>query len=236
MSEWKARRFWKAADVVETPQGFSVQLDGRPVKTPAKAALALPSRALADRIAAEWQAQEDAIDPTSMPFMRTANSAIDKVATQHGEVAQLLADYGDSDLVCYRATSPVELVERQAAVWDPMLDWAATRLDARLEPRQGVIHDSQDPQALSRLSAQVAALSPFELAAFHDLVSLSGSLVLGFAAFLDAAATPEIWDMSRVDEDWQAEQWGLDDEAKAVADGKKVAFLHAKEFLDLVHG
>lgn len=234
MSEWKARRFWKAADVAEADQGYTVHLDGRPVKTPAKAALILPSQALAQRIAAEWDALEEAIDPTLMPFTRTANSAIDKVAVQKPEVAEMLAEYGDADLLCYRADAPVELVERQAAAWEPMLDWAAKHLGARLQPRTGVIHESQDPEAVAALASRVHDMNAFELAAFHDLVSLTGSLVLGFAAFLDAAPTLNIWNVSRIDETWQEEQWGADEEAQAVAETKKVAFLHAKSFLNLL--
>ncbi|MEE4347985.1 MAG: ATP12 family chaperone protein, partial [Paracoccaceae bacterium] len=114
MSEWKAKRFWKAATPVETEGGFTVQLDGRAVKTPAKTPLVVPTRAMAAAIAAEWDAQEGAIDPRTMPVTRSANAAIDKVATQHAEVAQMIADYGDSDLLCYRAPGPVELIERQA--------------------------------------------------------------------------------------------------------------------------
>ena len=168
-----------------------------------------------------------------MPHTRTANSAIDKVMPQHAEVAALLADYGDSDLLCYRADSPAELVERQKAAWDPMLDWAAETLGARLLPRTGVIHQPQDPQAVALLSRRIGALSAFELAAFHDLVSLTGSLVLGFAAFLNAAPTNRIWEISRIDEFWQQEQWGVDDDAQDVAERKSVAFQHAKHFVDL---
>ncbi|QOL82874.1 ATP12 family chaperone protein [Pseudooceanicola spongiae] len=233
MSEWKARRFWKAADVAEQGNGYTVLLDGREVKTPAKSPLILPSRALALQIASEWDAQDGVIDPLSMPHTRTANSAIDKVTPQHAEVADLLADYGDSDLLCYRAESPTELVERQQEAWDPMLDWAAQTLGARLHPRAGVIHQSQDPEAVAVLTRRVRDLSAFELAAFHDLVSLTGSLVLGFAAFLDAAPINRVWEISRIDETWQQEQWGVDDDAMDVAGRKSVAFQHAKHFADL---
>lgn len=233
MSEWKAKRFWKAAEVTETAQGFGVRLDGRPVKTPAKRSLAAPTRALAQAVAAEWDAQGEVIDPRSMPFTRTVNAAIDKVAVQKAEVAEMLAAYGDSDLLCYRAEAPAELVERQAAAWDPMLDWAATVLGARLEVRSGVMHVPQHPAALARLSARTHALDHFELAAFHDLVSLTGSLVLGFAAAEDAAPAVSLWEVSRVDEIWQAEQWGRDDEAEAAAGIKEAAFLHAKQVFDM---
>lgn len=227
MSEWKAKRFWEQAAVEEVPGGFAVALDGRSVKTPAKRPLIVPTRAMAEAIAAEWQAQEGEIDPGTMPVTKTANAAIDKVATQHAEVADMLADYGDSDLLCYRAASPEELVARQAAEWDPMLDWGAEALGARLVPRTGVMHAPQDPAALEVLRLRTHALSNFELAAFHDLVSLSGSLILGFAAAEEARDVETLWTLSRLDDLWQIEQWGHDDEAAAEAAIKKTAFEHA---------
>ena len=232
MSEWKAKRFWTAAAVTEDQQGFGIALDGRPVKTPAKRLLAVPTRALAQAIAEEWDAQEDKIDPRSMPFTRTANAAIDKVATQKPEVADMLAAYGDSDLLCYRAEAPEELVARQAEQWDPLLDWAEEELGARLQARSGVMHAPQSPDALNQLSKRVHAMDCFALAGFHDLVSLSGSLILGFAAAQDVKTPAEIWDISRLDEIWQAELWGADDEAEATAAIKKAAFLHAKRVMD----
>jgi chaperone required for assembly of F1-ATPase len=233
MSAWKAKRFWKEARVIEDVVGYSVTLDDRPVKTPAKRALVLPSRAYAQAVAQEWDAQTDVIQPLFMPFTRTANAAIDKVATQHSEVAEMLADYGDSDLLCYRAETPQELVDRQASLWDPLLEWGADTLGARLTPRTGVIHVPQEPDALVILRTRVHALSSFELAAFHDLVSLSGSLILGFACACDARDVAELWDISRLDEVWQAEQWGKDEDAEAAAAIKQAAFLHAKQAFDL---
>ncbi len=235
MSEWKAKRFWTAAEVTESEGRFGIALDGRGVKTPAKRGLEVPTRALAQAIAAEWDAQDDVIDPRGMPFTRTANAAIDKVATQKAEVADLLAAYGDSDLLCYRAQAPEELVLRQAEQWDPFLDWADKALGARLQPRQGVMHAPQDPEALSVLGRRVHALDAFELAAFHDLVSLSGSLILGFAAAQEMQSPEAIWDISRLDEIWQSEQWGRDDEAEAMAARKREAFMHAKDVLTLLN-
>lgn len=233
MSDWKAKRFWKAAAVVPVDAGFAVELDGRPVKTPAKRPLMLPSQALAEAVAAEWDAQEGLIRPDTMPTTKTANAAIDKVAVQHGEVADMLADYGDSDLLCYRAAGPAELVARQNALWDPMLDWASEALGVRLLPRIGVMHEPQDASALATLRTRVRALDAFELAAFHDLVSLSGSLILAFAAERRAFRDAELWDISRLDEMWQAEQWGTDAEAEAMANLKQKAFLHACLMMEL---
>jgi chaperone required for assembly of F1-ATPase len=233
MSEWKAKRFWKAAAVVQAERGFAVELDGRGVKTPAKQALHLPTRAMAEAVALEWDAQENIINPNTMPVTKTANAAIDKVMVQHGEVADMLAAYGDSDLLCYRAEAPEELVARQIEQWDPMLDWAEERLAARLLPRTGVMHIPQDPKAVGLLRDQTHALDPFELAAFHDLVSLSGSLVLGFAAARGARPADELWNISRLDELWQEEQWGKDEDATALALIKRDAFLHAVRMFGL---
>lgn len=233
MSEWKAKRFWKAATVTQAHGGFTVELDGRGVKTPAKQPLYAPTRAMAEAIALEWDAQQDIINPNTMPVTKTANAAIDKVMVQHAEVADMLAAYGDSDLLCYRADAPEELVVRQSEQWDPMLEWADAELGVRLLPRTGVMHVPQDPQAVAELRAQTHALGAFELAAFHDLVSLSGSLVLGFAAARRARSADEIWTLSRLDELWQEEQWGEDEDATALAVIKHAAFLHAVRMFDL---
>lgn len=233
MADWKAKRFWKSALVAEVDGGFAVELDGRAVKTPAKQTLCVPTHAMALAIAQEWDAQVDLINPNTMPVTKTANAAIDKVTVQHAEVAELLAAYGDCDLLCYRADAPEELIARQAKQWDPMLDWAAETLGARLLPRTGVMHIPQDPVAFAALRQRTHALDAFELAAFHDLVSMSGSLVLGFAAALSARPAGEIWDISRLDEIWQEEQWGEDEDATALAEIKRIAFLHAKRMFDL---
>ncbi|MEP3785848.1 ATP12 family protein [Ascidiaceihabitans sp.] len=232
MSDWAPKRFWTNADVQEVDGGFAVELDGRPVKTPAKAALHVPTQAMAQAIAAEWDAQLEKVDPNTMPFTRSANAAIDKVRVQHAEVADMLAAYGDSDLLCYRAQSPAELVARQEAAWDPVLNWSETFLNAKLEPRTGVIHVPQDPASLATLNDRTHALNAFELAGFHDLVSMSGSLILGFAAAYDHMPSEDIWTMSRLDELWQEEQWGEDDEAQALIAVKQTAFMHAKRFFD----
>ncbi|MEM9551292.1 MAG: ATP12 family protein [Pseudomonadota bacterium] len=230
MSEWKQKRFWTDVQVTPVENGFAVQLDGRVVKTPAKSTLILPTDGMAQRVAAEWEAQVDVVDPTAMPFTRSANAAIDKVRVQQAEVADLLADYGDSDLLCYRADGPRELVARQARDWDPALDWAAKMLGARLDVHTGIMHKAQSPEVVAHLRRQVHDLTAFQLAAFHDLVSLSGSLVLGFAATRGWKPAAEIWEISRLDERWQEEQWGPDEEATARAAHKREAFLHADAF------
>ena len=232
MSGWVAKKFWNEAHAVATEDGFRVELDGRPVKTPAKTTLIVPSRAMGDAIAAEWDAQEDEIKPETMPFTRSANAALDKVTIQFTEVADMIAEYGDSDLLCYRADSPSELAERQAAAWDPLLDWADATFNARLTPRTGVIHAPQDPRALHNLRQIVHSFDTFELTALHDLVGLTGSLILGLAATQRYESPQEIWERSRVDERWQEQQWGVDDEASATENKKFAEFLHATKFFE----
>lgn len=234
MSDWKPKRFWKTSAVVEAAGGFTVHLDGRAVKTPAKAALVVPTRAFAERIAAEWEAQDKTVDPNTMPLTRLANAAIDKVTVQFDEVAAMLAEYGVSDLICYRAADPAELVARQAEAWDPLLDWAAVHLNAPLMPVQGVMFQPQPQASLDALGALVRQMSEFELAAFHDLVGMSGSLILSFAVVRGRLSAPEAWEISRVDETWQEEQWGTDEEAAELAGLKKEQFLLASEIFDLL--
>lgn len=230
MSEWKARRFWKEALPAPEGDGFTVLLDGRKVKTPAKAPLIVPNEALAHEIAAEWEAQDKQIDPMSMPFTRSANAAIDKVAVQHAEVADMLAGYGDSDLLCYRAADPAGLVARQAAGWDPVLAWARDQEGIDLQIVSGIMHRPQPEPALARIGAITHELTVFELTAFHDLVSLSGSFLLALAVIRGQGSAEEIWALSRIDETWQEEQWGMDEEAAEAAALKRAGFLHAARF------
>lgn len=234
MSDWKPKRFWKQAHAIGCDDGYTVHLDGRPVRTPAKAALVVPTRAMAEAIAQEWDAQTDAIDPRTMPVTRGANAAIDKLRVQRAEVVTLLAEYGGSDLLCYRAHAPESLVLRQAEAWDPMLRWADETLNVRLRVGLGVMHVAQDSDALDRLQSELAAFDDFALAALHDLISLSGSLILALAVIRDAIPPEEAWLRSRVDERWQAEQWGEDEEAAAAELIKRAAFLDAERFYRLL--
>lgn len=233
MSGWKPKRFWQQASPAAAEGGFQILLDGRPVRTPAKTLLVLPSLALAEATAAEWNAQEGEVDPATMPFTRMANSAMDKVLPQKEAVAEMLAAYGGADLLCYRAAAPAGLAARQAQAWDPLLDWAAQALDAPLKVTTGIIHIDQPQASLAALTHRVQRFSPYEMAAFHDLVALSGSLILAFAVSEGFAPPQALWDISRIDEKWQEEQWGVDAEAAALATLKQADFLHAARFLDL---
>lgn len=233
MSVWAARRFWTNASAVSAEGGFAVHLDDRPVRTPLKAPLVLPTLALAEAVAAEWQAQDGKVNPETMPFTRTANSAIDKVAPQFDAVAAMLAEYGGSDLLCYRAEGPEDLVERQAEAWDPILIWALERFGADLVVTSGVIHVAQPVESLVALHRTVGEMTPFQLSAFHDLVALSGSLVLALAVTEGRVTAEESWRLSRIDEDWQISLWGEDEEAAEVAARKQAAFLQADRFYAL---
>lgn len=234
MSGWGARKvFWQAVSVLPDGPGWAVALDGRRVQTPARVALVLPTRALADAVAAEWAAQRVQVDPHTMPATRMANAAIDKVAPQRAEVADLLAAYGGSDLVCYRAPGPQALRDRQAAAWDPLLGWAADTLGARLRVGTGVAPVPQDGDVLAALAAPLVASDPFCLAALHDLISLSGSLVLALAVARGRLTPAQGWAASRIDEDWQAELWGQDAEAQGFALAKQADFVRAARFFTL---
>ena len=233
MSGWSARRFWTEATVKPEGKGYTVHLDARPVRTPLKAPLILPTHGLAQAVAAEWQAQTGTVNPATMPFTRTANSAIDTVTRQFDAVADMLAAYGETDLLCYRATGPEALIDRQAAVWDPLLEWAAQTLQAPLRTTIGVMHIEQPADSLATLGAAVRALTPFQLAAFHDLVAISGSLVLGLAVIRGRLMADQAWALSRVDETWQIEQWGADEEAAEIMALKQAALLQADRFFAL---
>jgi chaperone required for assembly of F1-ATPase len=236
MTEWKAKRFWKDASVAEAEGGFRVLLDGRGVSTPGKLPLVMPTRAMAEAVAAEWNAQEGVIDPLSMPFTRSANSAIERVMPQFDDVADMLIGYADTDLLCYRADGPEDLVRRQAAEWDPMLEWAAETFDARLEPRTGVMWVGQPAEAIEKLAHATRAVGPFEMTALHDLVTLTGSLVLGLAVARHHVSAKEAWRLSRIDESWQIEQWGADEEAEEAAALKEAQLLHAERFWEACQG
>lgn len=233
MTGWAAKRFWAAAMTEACDGGHTVRLDGRPVKTPAKAPLVVPTQAMAEAIAAEWDAQTGTIRPETMPATRAANSAIDKVTPLFDAVVGEIAGFGGSDLLCYRAVDPPALIARQESGWGPLLDWTATALGAPLVVTQGVIPVPQPAESLARLRALVAGHSAFELAALHDLVAITGSLVLGLAVARGRLSADTAFDLSRIDERWQIEQWGEDEEACAAETLRRVALLQAGRFFAL---
>ena len=230
MSGWKPKRFWKAVTVTECEGGFTVHLDARQARTPGKQPLTLPSRAMAEAVAAEWDAQHGPVRPETMPFTRAANSAIDKVTPQFEVIAADLASYGGTDLLCYRATGPEGLIARQNQGWNPLLEWSATSLGAPLRAVPGVIYAAQPQASLTRLQAMVMAMTPCQITGFHDLVQLSGSLILALAVTRARLTPDEAWHLSRIDEIWQIEAWGADEDAAALAEHKRTAFHQAAAF------
>lgn len=229
------KRFWKSAEVRPSQRGFAVFLDDRQLTTPAKAPLEVPTENLAAEIAQEWLDQIGNVKPDTMPATRMANSAIDLVSVQFDAVVDMVAEYGGSDLICYRADTPTELVARQAAAWDPLVNWAETELGAPLTVTTGILPVEQPTRSLERFRIAVADHQPFHLAALHDLVTLSGSLVIVLAAAANHLGPEEAWNASRIDENWQAEQWGADEEAQEAALIKENQFKFACRFLKLLH-
>jgi chaperone required for assembly of F1-ATPase len=207
------KRFYTAVSTTETEDGFGVALDGRVVKTPRKAPLVVPTRPLAEAIAAEWQAQSERIDPSLMPLTRLANSAIDTVAANAEAVRADLVAYAGSDALCYRSEAPSDLVRRQDAVWNPILDWAQRTFDARFITTAGIIHAAQPAETLAAIGAAAAALSPWRLTPVHVITTLTGSAVLALAVEARALDAASAWSAAHVDEDWQIALWGEDFEA-----------------------
>ncbi len=228
------RRFYAEAAVRSHGDAHAILLDGRPVKTPAKAPLAVPARALADAIAAEWNAQGAKIEPRTMPLTGLAHAAIDRVAPDPGAFAAGLARYGENDLLCYRADAPAALVRRQAEAWDPLLAWARRRFDVDLTVTAGVIHRAQPAITVERLARAVTAHDAFTLAALSPLVTIAGSLVIALALAEGAISFDEAWRAATIDESWQAEQWGEDAEAAAALANRRAEFEAAYRFLTLV--
>jgi chaperone required for assembly of F1-ATPase len=230
MSEWALKRFWTDATIEARADGWAVLLDGRQVRTPARAVLVLPTEALARAVAAEWAAQEGEVRPARMPLTRASNAAIDAVPPRFSEVVDLMLDYGETDLVCYRADAPEGLAAAQAEAWDPLMDWARSALRAPLVATVGVMHVAQPAPARAALRRAVERQDAFALTALHDLVTLSGSLVIGLAAQSAVLEPEELWQRSRVDESWQESQWGRDAEAAETAAAKRADFLQAARF------
>lgn len=228
------KRFFDKATVQPCESGYGIALDGRPVRTPAKAALVVPTTALADAIAGEWNAQEAKIDPRNMPLAGLANAAIDRIAPDPASFADSIAVFGESDLVCYRAEHPAPLIARQAALWDPVIDWARSRFDIVFHVTSGIIHHPQPEATLERLRAAVATRTPFELAGLHLLVTISGSLLIGLALHEQAISLDTAWEAGHVDELWQAEQWGEDELAFQARAARRRDFEIGARFLDLL--
>jgi chaperone required for assembly of F1-ATPase len=208
------KRFYKTATAQTEADGTSgVRLDGRPVKTPAKAELRLPTLALAEAIAAEWAAQQDEIQPMQMPLMRLATTAIDRVAMDRSFATADILRYGETDLLAYRATEPAELVARQAAVWQPLLDWFRERYDVDILVTSGIIAVPQPAELQSRLLQVCDGCDPFRLTALHAATTNTGSVVLGLALLEGRVDARLAGEAGLLDELYQAGLWGEDAEA-----------------------
>ncbi len=209
------KRFYKEV-TIEDEEGreASLLLDGKPVRTPGKAALSLPSRALAEAVAAEWRAQGERIDPLTMPLTRLANSAIDGVRGREQAVIDDIVRHAASDLLCYGADGPKLLVEAQGKHWDPVLAFARDELHAPLVLSEGVVHVAQREASLARIRSEFEGLDPFSLAALHVMTTLTGSALLALAVLRGRLSPQEAWEAAHVDEDYQISRWGDDDEAK----------------------
>ncbi len=208
------KRFYQKVEVEEGAGAFSVKLDGRAVKTPSRNPFLLPSRQVAQIAAAEWDAQEERIDPTSMPLTRLANTAIDGVARDMQAVKEDIIRFASSDLICYRADQPQGLVMLQQRHWDPLIDWAAGTLSARFILAEGIIHVAQPAEAMAAFGVYVGAIDDaMVLASVHTLTSITGSAVIGMAVWKEFIDADAAWLAAHVDEDWQISQWGEDFEA-----------------------
>ncbi len=225
------KRFYKQVSVAPAESGFAVELDGRPVKTPLKRALVMPGEAMAQAVAAEWDAQGTHVNPAAMIITRLANTAIDRVSGAEARIAGEIVDFAGSDLICYRADRPEGLVSRQAAHWDPVLDWARDAHGCRFVCVAGVMHAAQPAGSLDALRNVLAGEGAYRLTAIHNLTTLTGSALIAMKLASGALEAESAWVAAHVDEDWQIEQWGEDEEASARRALRKAEFDVTVRFL-----
>jgi chaperone required for assembly of F1-ATPase len=229
------KRFYSAVSVGERDGGFAVLLDGKPVKTPGRVTLILPTPQVAQLVAEEFAAQDKEIDPVAMPVMRMANSAVDGVANDTASVAEDIVKFSGTDLLFYRAASPRPLVERQAAAWDPVLDWARRDIGARFFLAEGVMHVAQPPESIEAVRRHMdARRDPLRLAAMHVMTTLTGSALLALAVEAGALDAEAAWTAAHVDEDWNIDQWGSDAEAEQRRAYRKVDMMAAARLLKAI--
>ncbi|WP_062234426.1 ATP12 family chaperone protein [Aureimonas sp. N4] len=215
------KRFYQDVSIVEEEGGFAVRLDGRPVRTPSRALLRVPSADVARAVAAEWEAQKTHIDPATMPMTRLVNTVLDGVAADLAGVAEDLGRYAETDLLAYRAAEPQRLVDRQTEGWDPVMDWARQRTGQGFARGTGVMFVAQPEASVETLRAIVRAeTDPFRLAALHQMTTLTGSLLLALAVSEGFLDVERAWALAHIDEDWNIEQWGEDEEARARRDSR----------------
>ena len=224
------KRFYEDVAVVQIDGGWSVALDERVVKTQGKRPQVLPTKALADLLAGEWRDQGETIDPRSFRHRDMADYAIDVVAAdREATIAKLLA-YAETDTLCYRADPEDALWRRQQEVWEPLLTALEAREGIKLERVSGVVHRAPIPETVAGLRRRLEKLDPFELAALETLTALSASLCIGLAALEPDADGEALWNAANLEEDWQAERWGADEEAAARREERRLGFLNAMSF------
>jgi chaperone required for assembly of F1-ATPase len=228
------RRFWTEVTVEQSAYGLAIRLDGKPVKTPLRAELMVPTRGLANAVISEWQAVEEKIDPATMPMTGFANAAIDRIGPERDVFVAAISAYGETDLFCYRAGAGEPLAARQAEIWEPWLDWACTRYDVVFNTVEGIMPQPQPSETVVRLQAAIASRGTFELAAMAKLAHLSGSLVATLALVERAGTADELWAASCLDEIWQEELWGEDYFATKNRNDREREFMQAARFLELL--
>ena len=228
------KRFWKDVEVKSEDGAWGVRLDGRPIRTPARATLTVPSEELARAIAEEWRSVDDDVDPRAMPLTGTANAAIDRVEPERRAFAGGLARYAEADLASYRSEWPPDLVERQSNGWDPLLAWARRRYDVDFATTTGLLHVPQPQATIERLAHAVAELDCYRLAALSPLVTIGGSLIAALAVLEKAITAEQAWNAVSIDERWQLDQWGSDSEAQLALDNRQRDFMTAAGFLELL--
>lgn len=226
-----AKRFYKQVTVGAEGGKYRILLDGRPLRTPAKALLELPVEAAAEALAAEWRAQGDKVNPAQMPLTRLANTAIDRISGNRNAVIDEICRYGASDLLCYRADGPDALVARQAAAWDGLLDWLAEAHAVRLAVTTGIVFIEQEAEDLARLRRIVEGFDDFTLVGLHTLTTIAGSCVIGLAVVAGRLSAPEAAALSSIDETFQAELWGEDAEMMARLRSRAAELAAAAEFI-----
>lgn len=225
------KRFYKT---VEISDDRTILLDGKLVRTPKRAPLILPTEKLAAAVADEWRAQGEKVDPRSMPCTGLSNAAIDIVEPDPASFAASLTAYADTDALCYRAVDPPELIDRQNAEWDPMIEWARRRYDVGFAMVSGIIHQPQPKPSIARLSAAVEACNPFELAGFAPIVTIGGSLIVALALFERSVSARHAFDICHLDELWQAQKWGEDYFGTQTREAHRAEFISAAGFLALL--
>ena len=223
--------FWKSVTVQKDGFDYVIYLDNHLLKTPKKSLIKLPNQKLADLVAKEWVEQINEIDYNIMPVNRLANAAIDKVGNNVDEVITLLGEYAGTDLLCYRVEEPNELIDQQILYWDPYIKWAEEKFGIKLNVTNGIVPIEQPIETMHLLISKMKNMSVLKLTVFHELVTISGSYILGLAAVEKAMPSENIWNAAILDENWQSSAWGEDQEQKKNLELKKVGFFKAIEVL-----